>query len=459
MNGLMTGLRTITARIRGWTAGSAKTGRRSAPDARTAICLIHTFDPRGTKMGGLETYCRDMIAFCPPDVRLLVVGIDSFGDLVPGRLARIEVDGRAVDFLPVVAWPDARANGAARRLGRSLTLHFGLGLLRHGPDLRRRLRAGSYTVDNRRIELAPLCRLLGAPFVQMMHDEGLKTSRDALINRFLWIYRMAEQIGLRSAERFFCVNPLMAERMRERFPAHRRKIGTVTTWYNPEVLHPTPFASGPMLRVFYAGRLDRVKNPALMFRAVAALQRRLGAVEFHYVGGWDPERYPEFAPIRAITICHGYRTMREQARLLPGFDVGLLTSTMEGLPRCVLESLGAGRPVAAVHLPQLEPLLRSGVSGGLVDRHEDEGRTAEALADLVLDLWRDMQAGALTPDAIASVVADYTPQRRLTTVFDAHRAIRAEMNARSAGRPAPWPVPRRLPRPARPYWLARWTLP
>ena len=48
---------------------------------RYQICLIHPFDPRGEKVGGLETYIRDFITFHPADTDLLFIGVDSTGDL------------------------------------------------------------------------------------------------------------------------------------------------------------------------------------------------------------------------------------------------------------------------------------------------------------------------------------------------------------------------------------------
>ena len=44
---------------------------------RYQICLIHPFDPRGEKVGGLETYIRDFITFHPADTDLLFIGVDS----------------------------------------------------------------------------------------------------------------------------------------------------------------------------------------------------------------------------------------------------------------------------------------------------------------------------------------------------------------------------------------------
>ena len=51
---------------------------------RYQICLIHPFDPRGQKVGGLETYIRDFITFHPVDTDILFIGVDSTGELELG---------------------------------------------------------------------------------------------------------------------------------------------------------------------------------------------------------------------------------------------------------------------------------------------------------------------------------------------------------------------------------------
>ena len=54
------------------------------------ICLIHPFDPRGEKVGGLETDIRDFITFHPDDTDLLFIGVDlqrrSQGRRITGSL-------------------------------------------------------------------------------------------------------------------------------------------------------------------------------------------------------------------------------------------------------------------------------------------------------------------------------------------------------------------------------------
>src|ERR1700716_4506171 len=75
----------------------ARNANRIKP--RYQICLIHPFDPRGEKVGGLETYIRDFITFHPADTDLLFIGVDSTGDLKLGEIHKLTFRGRTFDFL------------------------------------------------------------------------------------------------------------------------------------------------------------------------------------------------------------------------------------------------------------------------------------------------------------------------------------------------------------------------
>ena len=98
---------------------------------RYQICLIHPFDPRGEKVGGLETYIRDFITFHPVDTDLLFIGVDSRGDLTLGKLHKLTFRGRNFDFLPILHYPDQHAREAARSVRSSLTGQFFMALMRH----------------------------------------------------------------------------------------------------------------------------------------------------------------------------------------------------------------------------------------------------------------------------------------------------------------------------------------
>lgn len=77
--------------------------RTGIREARHGICLVHPFDPRGSKVGGLETYIRDFITFHPPDTNVLIVGVDGRNDLNLGKVQTVAFRGRTFDFLPDIA--------------------------------------------------------------------------------------------------------------------------------------------------------------------------------------------------------------------------------------------------------------------------------------------------------------------------------------------------------------------
>lgn len=114
---------------------------------RYQICLIHPFDPRGQKVGGLETYIRDFITFHPDDTDLLFIGVDSAGDLNLGEVHKLTFRGRTFDFLPILHYSDQQAREAARSVRASLTGQFFMALLRNFGTVSRLIRARRCSID------------------------------------------------------------------------------------------------------------------------------------------------------------------------------------------------------------------------------------------------------------------------------------------------------------------------
>ena len=102
---------------------------------------------------------------------------------------------------------------------------------------------------------------------------------------------------------------------------------------------------------------------------------------------------------------------------------GILTSEFEGMPFSVLETLGSGRPVCAIHLPQLASVIKDGVSGALVPRSASEIDMAERLSDAFAAVRRKMLSGAITPESVAREVGEFTPEVQLAKVYENHRAL------------------------------------
>jgi len=409
---------TLTLALRARNASHAK--------PRYQICLIHPFDPRGEKVGGLETYIRDFITFHPADTDLLFIGVDSTGDLNLGEIRKLTFRGRAFDFLPILHYSDHQAREAARSIRTSLTGQFFMALLRHFALIAKLIRSRRCSVDLRRVEFSWLPAVLRLPFVQMLHGEGApKLQMDSLLRKYSFVHNTGERFAVAMSDKFLCVNPLITERLQRTYPRRKDKIDTLWTWVNTDIFQPQPMpATTSPFQVVFAGRLDEFKNPPLMFRAIELLRRRLsGGVVFHYVGTSDPSRFAEFADIEDITVRHGFKDAAGMAATLARAHAGILTSEFEGMPRFVLETLAVGRPVVAVHLPQLEPVIHHGDSGFLVTRAGAADDVAEALAQRFIDVRDAMDAGEMDPVRIAGAVKAFTPGTQLARVFRYHQEI------------------------------------
>jgi len=394
--------------------------------SRYQICLIHPFDPRGEKVGGLETYIRDFITFHPDDTDLLFIGVDSSGDLKLGEVHRLTFRGRTFDFLPILHYSDLQAREAARSIRSSLTGQFFVALWRHFSLIARLIRTRQCSIDLRRVEFSWLPVLLRLPFVQMLHGEGVpKLRMDSLLQRYSFVHNAGERFAVATSAKFLCVNPFITERLHKTYPRRKDKIDTLWTWVNTNIFRPQPLpVSTAPFRVVFAGRLDEFKDPPLMFRAIAKLRKQLRSdVEFHYIGTSDPHRFTEFGEIEDITIRHGFKDAAGMAATLAAAHAGILTSEFEGMPRFVLETLAVGRPVVAVHLPQLESVIRDGVSGFLVPRTESSEDMADALAQRFIDVRNAIDAGKLDAARIGGAIADFTPSTQLARVFRYHQEI------------------------------------
>jgi glycosyltransferase involved in cell wall biosynthesis len=260
----------------------------------------------------------------------------------------------------------------------------------------------------------------------MLHGEGAPNLRmDSLLAKYSFVHTAGERFAVAASTKFLCVNPFITERLQRAYPSRKDKIDTLWTWVNTDIFRPQflPAGTAPF-RIVFAGRLDEFKDPPLMFRAVDRLRKRLrGGVEFHYVGTSDPHRFAEFAAIEDICVRHGFQDAAGMAETLASAHAGILTSEFEGMPRFVLETLAVGRPVVAVHLPQLEPVIRDGESGFLVARAGSADDMAEALAQRFVDVRNAIDAGEMDPMRIAAAVADFTPRTQLARVFRYHQDI------------------------------------
>jgi glycosyltransferase involved in cell wall biosynthesis len=391
------------------------------------LVSIHCMDPRGSKVGGMETHVRQLLRRHPADMRLLMVGIDDFGDLEIGKMHTIMVSGREIDFVPVMHIPASEQTTAAKSVSGSVTFRFAKAMAVHIPKIRRMIRGEAASAEVERFEFAPLARALGCPLVVMVHNEGdpKGDKMDSLLSRYWWINDTAEWLAFRLARRIFCVTPKLKERIELRHPSQAKKAEVLTVSVDTELFQATPFdLTDGRLKLVYAGRLDEFKDPALMFRVAKRLHEKLdGKFQFHFCGSADPHRFPEFRDIESYTVRHGALQPEGVAAVMRLVHMGILVSHWEGMPCFLLELLASGRPFGGLRLPQFDQVIEQGVNGRMVERAATPEQSVEEVSDAILAQWAEIRSGKTDPRAVHAKIVPWSVDNQLGRLFDALRSI------------------------------------
>lgn len=384
------------------------------------VALFNSADPRGLKVGGIETYTRDYIQFHPQDMDLLFVGPDEIGDLVLDEINQIEFRGRKIKFLPLCRVADS-TNVAPETITQSETFRFFKLFWRKRALLRRILRDGGYSAEIRRVEYAPILWWIGVPFFAMVHIWGdTAQPMSGLIGKRPRIRALTEYIGAALCQKFYSVNAQMTARYRRKYWPFGRKFDTLTTWANTALFQPHPFEGPGPLRLVFAGRTDDFKRHDIMMRVMKKLRDQGQEIAYNYVGDGDLNRYPDFAALRDVTTCHGRQPAAYVADLITRCDMGLLTSEFEGMPRFAIECVASGRPVVALHLPQLEAMLGEEQAGQLIARGPDQ---EDRMAEAIIALGHQIRTGQIQPEQIAQAAKAHQPETLLAKIWDEHRRL------------------------------------
>ena len=123
---------------------SRRTGVVLAP--QLSVIFVYPTNPRGVKVGGIETFIRSFLELAPTEVKTRLVGIDTVGDLLCGTWQTVAVGDRSVPFFPVLF----EKHQANRRHPIPLSLRFALQLWRH----RHRLAVDNSVLSVHRVELS-----------------------------------------------------------------------------------------------------------------------------------------------------------------------------------------------------------------------------------------------------------------------------------------------------------------
>lgn len=161
--------------------------------------------------------------------------------------------------------------------------------------------------------------------------------------------------------------------------------------------------------VVCVGELNSNKNQSFLLQAWNELSSKINYCHLLLVGrGEMMVRLKSMVQKKNIPRVHflGYRA--DVPSILFESDIAVLTSKREGLPRCVMEAMAAGKPVVATNVRGSRDLVEHGRTGFLVEPGDVKGLAA-ALEKLVRNQALREKMGA----AAREKVRDYSLEKVL----------------------------------------------
>jgi glycosyltransferase involved in cell wall biosynthesis len=404
------------------------------------IAIHYHTDPAARIASGIDSFIRGILRHAPDDLQYTLIGATTDARArPPGRLSEVDVGGRAVRFLPLIAIDSEGRRGAV-----PLTVRHLAALVRH------RLAGGlrDYDIlDFHRIEPLALFGSDPRPINLTLHQDMvvIRDPRSDIMWRHApWLYEALEARLIRRAQRVFCVRRTAVERYRARLPKEADRFTFTPTWFDSNRFAVGDAAARQAAReavrlrhgwpatarvLAFVGRLDRQKDPLLLLEALLPLMAADASLRLLMVGDGMLRAQVEAAVAAAgaegrivlTGACHG----EEIATMLRAADLFVMSSAYEGMPIAVLEALASGLPVVSTPVGEVPSLLRNGANGWLA--------SAATAAALQQALRAALQPGAQPdPGVVAASVAAYRPEVVLAAIYDNHR--------RQAGLPAACPV-------------------
>lgn len=171
------------------------------------------------------------------------------------------------------------------------------------------------------------------------------------------------------------------------------------------------------LVVGYIGQLIDRKNVAHLLDVYNELSTHNPNVELHIVGDGDKRQALEAhaSNLSGVSRIHFHGFVDSPLKHLAGFDLFVLTSKLEGVPRCLMESMAMGVPIVAYDISGVDQLITNDDTGFLVA----PGNKAELLERCQAILDDPQLSRRIARNAQTHVRENFSAER-MATEYAAH---------------------------------------
>jgi len=132
------------------------------------------------------------------------------------------------------------------------------------------------------------------------------------------------------------------------------------------------FASNGIKRIGFVGQMIKRKNIEHVLDVFESLSKQHDNLELYLLGDGESrqglEQYTESLNSKDNIHFLGFRD--DRLEWLQSFDLFVMTSLLEGIPRCVMETMAMGVPVAAYNIAGVDQLITHNETGLLADLND-----------------------------------------------------------------------------------------
>jgi len=212
------------------------------------------------------------------------------------------------------------------------------------------------------------------------------------------VYKLADRYSARYVTQYIAVSKALKDRLVTKRGISADKIsviynGVELDQYDPKLCSPEEARLSLGIKdndpiVGTIGRLVYQKGFSYFLEAARYVYTENKQVRFVIVGhGPEEAKLKHLAKSLGISPRCSFVGLRlDIANLLSAFDVFVLSSVLEGLPRVVIEAMAMKRPIVATDINGVREQLRHNETGLLVNPTDPE-----ALAQAILDILDDQQ--------------------------------------------------------------------